>query len=267
MKTIDAYASSLARLLACVLVATLAGCATAPPGASANDPLESVNRKTFAFNDVVDAHAIRPVSEAYVKVVPAPVRTGVHNIFGNFSDAWSTVNELLQLKLRETASMGMRVLTNTTIGIGGLFDPTTRLGFERKREDFGQTLGYWGVPAGPYLVLPLFGPSDVRDALSFPVDSLAGPGGLVGSTWQKVGVGALGAVDTRSSLLAASDMLDAVALDRYVFVRDAYVARRRSLVHDGELPYEPAVDEEGKTGSAAAARPSQAASAPSTDAR
>ncbi|MBW8723466.1 MAG: VacJ family lipoprotein, partial [Polaromonas sp.] len=149
------------RVVAAALVlAAIGGCATAPQGvdrhtAGPKDPYEPFNRKVFAFNDTLDTYALKPVATAYTKVVPSPIRTGVHNFFGNFSDAWSAVNQLLQGKPADAGSMTLRVLTNTTIGIGGLFDPATSLGLERKSEDLGQTLGVWGLEPGPYLVLPL----------------------------------------------------------------------------------------------------------------
>jgi phospholipid-binding lipoprotein MlaA len=232
-----------ARLAAALAIVVTAGCATTGPagGQAANpkDPLEPFNRKMFAFNDALDTYALKPAATAYVNVIPSPVRTGVHNFFGNFSDAWSAVNQLLQGKPDDSARMTMRVLTNTIIGIGGLFDPATPLGLERKSEDLGQTFGRWGAPPGPYVVLPLFGPSDVRDAIALPADTYVAPALLVDSTWQKIGVDAVGVIDARANLLGASQMLDDIALDRYSFLRDAYVARRRSLVYDGNPPDDP----------------------------
>jgi phospholipid-binding lipoprotein MlaA len=233
-----------ARLAAVCALAAVTGCATTgaaggPQAANPKDPLEPFNRKMFAFNDALDTYALKPVATAYVNVVPSPLRTGVHNFFGNFSDAWSAVNQLLQGKPDDSARMTMRVLTNTIIGIGGLFDPATPLGLERKSEDLGQTFGRWGAPPGPYLVLPLFGPSDVRDAIALPADTYVAPALLVDTTWQKIGVDAVGVIDARANLLGASQMLDDIALDRYSFLRDAYVSRRRSLVYDGNPPDDP----------------------------
>ena len=257
------------RILAALLLAVVAGCATTgpagqgqgqPQAANPKDPYEPFNRKMFAFNDTLDTYALKPVATAYTKVIPSPVRTGVHNFFGNFSDAWSAVNQLLQGKPDDSARMTMRVMTNTIIGIGGLFDPATSMGLERKAEDLGQTFGRWGMEPGPYLVLPLFGPSDIRDAIALPADSYVSPSLLVDTTWQKIGVDALGVVDTRANLLGASQMLDDIALDRYSFLRDAYVARRRSLVYDGNPPPEPHSDDDDDAGPTMPAAPAAPAS-------
>ena len=259
--TFHALARALPRVVAALLLAAVAGCATAPPQAAAvdrhtagpKDPYEPFNRKVFAFNDTLDTYALKPVATAYEKVIPSPVRTGVHNFFGNFSDAWSAVNQLLQGKARDAGSMTLRVLTNTTIGIAGLFDPATSLGLERKSEDLGQTLGVWGLEPGPYLVLPLFGSSDIRDALALPADTYVSPSLLVAPKyWKEVGIDAIGVIDTRAGLLGASQMLDELAFDRYTFVRDAYITRRRSLVYDGNPPDLPDEDSDDDSKSAPA---------------
>jgi phospholipid-binding lipoprotein MlaA len=239
-------AASPDRLFAgAVVLALLGGCATLPPGTqpSPKDPYERFNRSVFAFNDTLDEHAVKPVAKAYVAVVPSPVRTGVSNFFGNFSDAWSAVNQLLQGKPEQTARMGMRFVINTTVGIGGIFDPATKMGLERQSEDLGQTFGRWGVGPGPYLVLPLFGPSDVRDAVALPADRYVSPALLVDTTGAKLAVDALDLVQTRAEYLQASNMLNDIALDRYQFLRDAYIARRRSLVYDGNPPDEPSTED------------------------
>jgi phospholipid-binding lipoprotein MlaA len=258
---------------AALALAVVAGCATAPvPGvvdrhtAGPKDPYEPFNRKVFAFNDTLDTYALKPVATAYTKVVPSPIRTGVHNFFGNFSDAWSAVNQLLQGKPADAGSMTLRVLTNTTIGIGGIFDPATSLGLERKSEDLGQTLGVWGLEPGPYLVLPLFGSSDVRDALALPADTYVSPSLLVAPKyWKEVAIDAVGVVDTRAGLLGASQMLDELAFDRYTFMRDAYITRRRSLVYDGnppELPDEDSDEDDSKSAPAPAGNGSQSGTKP-----
>jgi phospholipid-binding lipoprotein MlaA len=255
--TFIALARTLPRLVAALVLAAVAGCATAPQGVERHttgpkDPYESVNRKIFSFNDTLDTYALKPVAKAYNAVLPSPIRTGIHNFFGNFSDAWSAVNQLLQGKPSDAGEMTMRVLTNTTIGIAGLFDPATSLGLDRRSEDLGQTLGRWGLEPGPYLVLPLFGSSDIRDAIALPADSYVTPALLVPSTWQKIGVDTVGVIDTRAGLLGASQMLDELAFDRYTFMRDAYITRRRSLVYDGNPPDLPEEDDSDDSKSAPA---------------
>jgi phospholipid-binding lipoprotein MlaA len=263
--TVNALVRALPRAAAVLALAAVAGCATAPQGVDRHttgpkDPYEPFNRKVFAFNDALDTYALKPAATTYNKVVPSPIRTGVHNFFGNFSDAWSAVNQLLQGKPADAGSMTLRVLTNTTIGIGGLFDPATSLGLERKPEDLGLTLGHWGINPGPYLVLPLFGPSDIRDAVALPADTYVSPALLVAPKyWKEVGVDAIGVIDARAGLLGASQMLDELAFDRYTFLRDAYITRRRSLVYDGnppDLPDEDA-DDDTKSAPAPATPPSQ----------
>ena len=249
--TINALARALPRAFSALALAAVAGCATTGGvdhqdrhTAGPKDPYETVNRKMFAFNDTVDEYALKPVAKAYNAVIPSPVRTGIHNFFGNFADAWSAVNQLLQGKPADAGTMTLRVLTNTTIGIAGIFDPATSLGFERKPEDLGLTLGHWGVEPGPYLVLPLFGPSDIRDAVALPADTYVSPALLVPKFWQGVAVDAVGVVDTRAGLLGASQMLNDLAFDRYTFLRDAYITRRRSQVYDGNPPDLPDYDDQ-----------------------
>ncbi len=216
-------------LLTLVLLG-LAGCAAGP---ERHDPLEPWNRKVMAFNDHVDALALKPLAIAYRDGVPALARTGVSNFFGNLSDVWSAVNSLLQLKIQNTADSVLRVSVNTVFGLGGLLDIATEAGIERHREDFGQTLGRWGVGTGPYLVLPILGSSTLRDTLALPVDMKGDPVGQLELASAATGLYVLRAVDFRANVLRASDVLDAVALDRYRFTRDAYLQRRHAEVLDG----------------------------------
>jgi phospholipid-binding lipoprotein MlaA len=210
---------------------------TDEPAVNPRDPYESLNRKVFEFNDKLDANVLKPVAETYQKIVPSMVRSGVSNVLGNLGDVWSTVNQLLQGKVGNAGEMTFRVLTNTVFGIGGLMDPATELGMERRSEDFGQTLGRWGVPPGPYVVLPLLGSSTARDTAATPVDMYASlDTQLTSGTSAAVGVSVLKVVNTRANLLGASQLLDQIALDRYSFIRDAYLARRRSQVYDGNPP-------------------------------
>lgn len=223
------------RGLAPLMLALAAGAVQA----QAADPLEGWNRPVQKFNDGVDNAVLKPVAEAYVKVLPSFVRTGVGNFFGNLGDAWSAVNHLLQGKPEGALNMTLRLAVNTTFGLGGVLDVAGEAGLERRSEDLGQTLGVWGVPSGPYLVLPLLGPSSLRDAAGTVV-------GLADATSPKYtddtarhNAGrVLSLVNTRAELLGATRLLDDIALDRYTFVRDAYLARRHNLVYDGNPPEE-----------------------------
>jgi phospholipid-binding lipoprotein MlaA len=245
-------------LLAVALLA--GGCATvANPDPS--DPWEGFNRKVFAFNDAVDKAVLRPVAEGYRDAVPQLVRTGVSNVLGNVGDAWSAVNHFLQGKGKSGLDMTMRVLTNTLFGIGGLLDPATEMGLKRQSEDFGQTLGRWGVPAGPYLVLPLLGPSSARDGVGRVADVAASPGNIPKDSTVAAGVTVLNIVDTRAALLGVTGLADSVALDRYSFFRQGYLSRRQNEVYDGAPPAE-AFEDIGDDPPPPAAKPP--ASAPTT---
>ena len=236
--------SALAVLLAALPL--VAGAADeAPPERSGNpaDPFEGFNRDVFAFNEALDKAVLVPVATAYRDVLPEPVRRGVGNFFGNFYDAWSAVNHFLQGKPQAGLEMTMRVATNTVMGIGGLFDVATEAGLERQEEDFGQTLGKWGFGAGPYLVIPILGPSSVRDAVALPLDRSATPTLAFGGDTERYGLVTLNFVDARARYLSAGRLLDEIALDRYSFLRDAYLTRRRSLVYDGEPPEEPEAED------------------------
>jgi len=219
--------------------------AAAPARAPAHrpDPWEPFNRDIFAFNEAVDQAVVRPVAELYRKVLPQFVRTGVGNVFGNVEDAWSAVNQFLQGKPGNGLDMTLRVATNSLLGIAGAIDIASDLGLERRSEDLGQTLGRWGVPPGPYLVVPVFGPRTLRDAIALPVDRYVGLTNLVRSN-ETYGFLALELVQVRSELLTASRLADELAFDKYVFIRDAYLARRRSQVYDGDPPEEPREPEE-----------------------
>lgn len=216
---------ALGLLLASQLL--LAACATVGP--DPRDPWEPYNRSVTRFNDAVDQKLLEPVARGYQDLLPGPMRTGVSNFFGNLSDVWSAANNLLQLKPRETVDSLARVGLNTTVGLLGVVDVASRLNIERHREDFGQTLGRWGIGTGPYLVLPLLGPSSLRDAVAMPVDW---KGDLVNGAHATVQtpLTVLRVVDLRANLLTATGMLDAAALDRYTFIRDAYLQRRRGAL-------------------------------------
>jgi phospholipid-binding lipoprotein MlaA len=240
------------RVLAlCVLalgLAGLAGCATT--GAqNPRDPLEPLNRHVSEFNEGVDSMLLKPVATVYREHVPALVRTGVSNFFGNLGDLWSGANSLMQLKVHHAAENVMRFAVNTFFGLGGLLDIASDMNIERHREDFGQTLGRWGVPPGPYLVLPLLGPSTLRDALALRVDWHYDPLMEISPDSTRHALAGLRAVNQRANLLRASAVLEDAALDKYSFTRDAYLQRRRAEIFqragreededDGQLPEEP----------------------------
>jgi phospholipid-binding lipoprotein MlaA len=228
------------RTASALLVVLAAGCASIPPdaGSDPRDPYERFNRHVFEFNEQLDATVLRPVAEGYVKVVPTPVRDCVANVFANIADVPNALNQLLQGKPRAAASDMCRVALNSTVGVLGCFDVASRMGLERHNEDFGQTLGRWGLGTGAYLVLPFFGPRDVRDTFGLGVDFYADPLSYVEPTRHRNVAGAVRVVDTRAGLLDAGKLLEGAALDKYRFVRDAYLQRRRSLVYDGEPPME-----------------------------
>ena len=214
-------------------VSLLGGCAS---NGDRRDPLEPFNRGVYQFNDAVDKAVIKPVAQGYKEILPQPVRTGVGNFFSNLDDVLVLLNDLLQFKLTQAVSDLNRIVWNTTLGIGGLFDVSSKLGLEKHNEDFGQTLGHWGVGDGPYLMLPILWPSSFRDTAGRVVDWQFD---LV-TNYHDVPVRNTATVvnieDTRSRRLGASEILDEAAIDPYVFVRDAYLQRRRSLVYDGNPP-------------------------------
>ena len=218
---------------ALLVLALVAGTAHAQ---SANDPFEKTNRAIFGFNEALDSTVLTPVAKGYQAVVPELVRTGVTNFFGNFGDGWSAINNLLQGKGEAAGTMVMRVAANTLFGIGGIFDVASDLGMERSTEDFGQTLGRWGMPAGPYVVWPLLGPSTARDTLGRPLDLAWSPSAAINDSTVSWSLSALNLIDTRANLLGASRVVDGLAFDKYTFIRDAYIARRRNLVYDGNPP-------------------------------
>lgn len=241
--------ASLGRRLAgaglLLAAALLSGCATGP-NRTAHDPFEPFNRSMSRFNDNVDAAVLKPVATAYRQATPAMVRTGVSNFFGNLSDAWSVVNNVLQLKIQYAAETFIRVNMNTFLGLGGILDVASEFNIERHKEDFGQTLGRWGVPAGPYLVLPLLGPSTVRDAAAFSLDRRGDLVREVTPASARNSIYLLRGVNTRSNLLRASTVLDEVALDKYSFTRDVFLQRRRAELYDGNPP-EPAAEPSAPT--------------------
>jgi phospholipid-binding lipoprotein MlaA len=226
------------------------------PAATAADPWERFNRAVFDFNDVLDRSVLIPVAKAYKRHVPQVVTQTVDNVLANVGDAWSALNLLLQGKPRLALDTGLRVGVNSVFGLAGALDVASELGLERQPEDFGQTLGVWGFGSGPYVVLPLLGPSSLRDGLALPLDRSVSFSTLAAEGANRYSLTTLELVHARAGLLNASTVLGQVALDRYSFVRDSYLARRRNLVFDGNPPPEP----EDADDAAAAARPERKAS-------
>ncbi|WP_427311623.1 MlaA family lipoprotein [Cupriavidus sp. H39] len=241
--------------------AALAGCATGPT-ANPKDPLEPFNREVSKINEDFDKGILRPVAQVYADYMPTPVQRAVENFFSNVSDVYSAVNNLLQGKPTRAAEDTMRVAMNTVLGIGGLIDIATPAGLPKYKEDFGQTLGVWGVPAGPYLVLPLFGPSTFRDTAGMLVDRQADPSAYFYPVSLRNSLVGVRIVAGRAQLLGASNLLEQAALDKYSFLRDSYLQRRQYLIYDGNPPG--AEDEDETEGSAPAATDASAAPAPAT---
>lgn len=252
MTLVTSAASALRRpVLAAVVVAfgTLAGCATGP-NANPRDPFEPFNRRMMQFNEHLDAVALKPAATAYQNVVPALVRTGVNNFFANLGDAWSGINSLLQFKLGNAGEDILRFGFNTVFGFAGVLDIASELNVERHKEDLGQTLGRWGVPSGPYLMLPFFGPSTVRDALALPFDRRGDPVYHIQDWNTRWSLYIMRAVDQRANLLRTTSVLSQAALDKYSFTRDAYLQHRQSEITDnkasGKDGKEPQSDNDSK---------------------
>lgn len=216
------------------------GCASTP-GSNPKDPYENYNRKAYAFNNALDRNLLKPVAKGYNAAVPKPARILINNFFSNLDDITVTFNDLLQFKFKQAASDGSRVLFNSTFGILGLLNVTDRL--EKHNEDFGQTLGYWGVGSGPYLMLPFFGPSSVRDGIGLGTDSLTGAFKYINDKPVRNSLYLTKTINTRAGLLDYEKTLDDTS-DRYAFMRDYYLARRQNLVYDGNPPQEKYIDEE-----------------------
>lgn len=220
-------------VLLILLCTVFAGCAT---GHDPRDPLEPVNRSIYKFNEAVDKAVVKPVAVGYTKAVPLPVRSGVTNFFSNFRDVTVAINNLLQGKFSSAASDLGRIAVNSTVGILGVFDVASRLGLEKHNEDFGQTLGHWGVGDGAYLMLPFLGPSTTRDAVGWVGDYFTDPEFYLftGSPENWIAFGTR-FVNLRANLLDSEELFDAAAVDRYAFLRDAYLQRRHTLIEDGKV--------------------------------
>ncbi len=222
----------------CATTQTLVEDARGGPGARL-DPWENWNRKVFAFNEGLDERVLKPVATGYAKVVPQFVRRSVDNFFSNAADGWSAVNNVLQGKPEPAFSDVVRFTTNTVFGFFGILDIASEFGLQHYYEDFGQTLGRWGFGAGAYIVWPLIGSSTVRETIALPLDRTASPSVYLSDGSYQFGIVGLQIINTRAKYLGASQVIDDIALDKYSFIRDAYLQRRRSLVFDGDAPPEP----------------------------
>ena len=212
----------------------LTGCASV--NSPKADPLEGLNRTTFKVNETVDDYVLKPVAKGYQAVTPSFVRSGVSNAFSNIGDVGTSVNNLLQGKPGNAISDVGRFLVNSTLGVLGLFDVASPMGLEKHEEDFGQTLGRWGVESGPYLVLPILGPSTLRDAAAKPADGYTGYTRYIRHVPTRNSTQALDIVNFRADLLNTTSTLDEASLDKYQFIRDAYLQRRLNQVYDGKVP-------------------------------
>ena len=214
-----------------MLVLLLSSCSTT--GSSKNDPLEPMNRAIFQFNEVVDDNIFEPVAKTYKYITPDPVETGVSNFFSNIGEVSTIANDVFQFKFKQAGYDFLRFSINTTIGVLGIFDVATSVGLKKNNEDFGQTLGYWGIPQGPYLVLPFFGASTFRDAPGLYADMQISPINQLDNE-EELTLNALNAISTRSRLLRATKILDTAAKDKYIFIRESYLQKRESMVNDGD---------------------------------
>ena len=231
-------------ILAIPLLLLLSGCATIDNGSSLNDPWEGFNRSMFAFNEGLDKAIIKPAAKGYDKVVPTPINNIITNFFDNIGDLMIAVNNLLQGKVKDSASDLGRVALNSTLGIGGLIDVASDMTFDKHEEDFGQTFARWGFAGGPYVVLPVFGSRTVRDSFGLLVDLPLDPVTWVDPNGLRYGMVALRKIDERADLLSAEKVVEAGAIDKYSYMRDAYLQRRNYLIHDSQPPREEELREE-----------------------
>lgn len=225
---------SLRRVTVSLLAATvLAGCAAAP---SRDDPFEPMNRASYAVHEVVDGYVVKPVAQAYVDYAPRLVQTGIRNFFNNIDDFFSFINGMLQNKPDKAGNDLGRVITNTGFGLLGLIDIASEAGIPKGNEDFGQTFGYWGIPQGPYLFIPVFGPTTVRDGTGWIIRAYTTPIGYIPDVPTRNILWGIGFLDLRASALQAETLVEQASLDKYTFIRRSYLQRRQYLVYDGAPP-------------------------------
>jgi len=219
--------------IALFAASVLGGCAAAP---SRDDPFEPMNRASYAVHEVVDGYVVKPVAQAYVDYAPKLVQMGIRNFFGNIDDFFSFINDMLQNKPDKAGNDLGRVIANTGFGLLGLIDIASDAGIPKGNEDFGQTFGYWGIPQGPYLFIPVLGPTTVRDGSGWIIRAYTTPIGYIPDVPTRNILWAIGFLDARASALQAESLVDQASLDRYTFIRRAYLQRREYLVHDGAPP-------------------------------
>ncbi|CAH9019583.1 VacJ family lipoprotein [Candidatus Nitrosacidococcus sp. I8] len=227
-----------------LLITILAGCGSTTKIAAPDprDPFERLNRTAYKMNEVTDRLLMKPVAKGYQKAVPGPIKKGIHNFFGNIDDVIVLVNDFLQGKFQHGITDMARVLTNSTVGLIGFVDMASLGGMKKHNEDFGQTLAVWGVKPGPYLIMPMSGPSTVRDAIGYGMYGAAWPITYFPSLGIRLGLSAVRTIDMRANLLAAKDILDESSLDPYVYMREAYFQRREFEIHDGKVPAKDSYD-------------------------
>jgi phospholipid-binding lipoprotein MlaA len=232
----------LKRITILIVCASMIGCASIPAGSerSPDDPWEPFNRSVFSFNESLDDYLLKPITKGYRFILPKPAQQGIDNFFGNYRDIYTSANNLLQGNLSMAFSDLMRVVVNTIFGLGGLFDVATPGGLEKHKADFGQTFGVWGIPSGPYVVLPFFGPSNVRDtfgtAVDLETDYLFR---MLPNVALRNSLTALRVVNARNNYYEAGDLLEGAALDKYTFTRDAYIQQRQYQIDKAKEGKEP----------------------------
>ena len=228
----------LKKLILILSIALLSACASVPGGPTEGDPFESYNRAMFSFNDTLDEYFLKPVAEGYDAILPSPAKIGVSNFFNNIGDIFVVLNDILQFKFQQAIEDASRLVFNSTIGLYGLIDVATPMGLPKHNEDLGQTLATWGVADGPYIVLPFFGSRTLRDTSDIiflatydPLYEIENKEALYGTVFLKT-------IDTRYKLLKVSRIVEQAALDKYSFIRDAYLQNRKNLIYDGNPPEE-----------------------------